>query len=69
MNSLTRTPRHEARIVTEHVFPPIPIRTMDWCAWRDGFEEAHGYGWGETEAEAIWDLHRREAEAPDDGTR
>jgi len=44
------------KIVTSHVFPPIPVRTSDWCAHYDGEEEAGGYGWGRTEAEAIADF-------------
>jgi hypothetical protein len=47
----------ERRIVTSHVFPPIPSRKCDWCAYFDGYEEAGPYGWGETEADAIADLH------------
>jgi hypothetical protein len=43
-------------IVTSHVFPPIPDRSCDWCAYREGQEEAGHYGWGATEAEAIADL-------------
>jgi hypothetical protein len=43
-------------IVTDHVYPPIPDRRFDWCAYRDGKEENGGYGWGRTEAEAIADL-------------
>lgn len=40
-------------IVTVHVYPPIPIRTSDWCAYRD----PEGLtGWGRTEADAIADL-------------
>lgn len=44
------------KIVTSFVYPPIPIRTSDWCAYRDGLEEAGNYGWGRTEQEAIADL-------------
>lgn len=44
------------RIVTSHVYPPIPIRSHDWCAYVDGREEDGRYGWGTTEAEAIQDL-------------
>ena len=46
----------QPRIVTSFVCPPIPYRGNDWCAYRDGQEEAGGYGYGETEAEAIQDL-------------
>ena len=44
------------KIVTSHVYPPIPTRANDWCAHYDGEEEAGGYGWGATEAEAILDF-------------
>lgn len=44
------------RIVTSHICPPIPIRTSDWAAYFDGEEEAGGYGYGATEAEAIADF-------------
>lgn len=44
------------RIVTHFICPPIPYRGNDWCAYRDGQEEAGGYGYGATEAEAIQDL-------------
>ena len=44
------------KIITHHVFPPIPTRSHDWCAWYDGTEENGKYGWGATEAEAINDL-------------
>lgn len=44
------------RIKTIHEYPPIPIRTFDWCAYRDGYEEYGNYGWGRTEEEAIADL-------------
>ncbi len=44
-------------IKTTCVYPPIPIRQYDWCAYyEDEGEEAGRYGWGETEADAILDL-------------
>ena len=43
------------KIVTTHVYPPIPDRRFDWCAYRDGQEEGNT-GWGKTEKEAIADL-------------
>ena len=45
-------------VQTEHVFPPIPDRRFDWCAYRD--PEHHLKGWGRTEAEAIADLETEE---------
>lgn len=44
------------KIVTENVFPPIPIRSFDWCAYFEGDEEAGLRGWGVTERAAITDL-------------
>lgn len=42
------------KIMTHCVFPPIPTRAFDWCAYYD--PEASEYGWGATEEEAIKDL-------------
>lgn len=44
------------RIRTSHVRPPIPTTAYDWCAYRDGCEEAGVYGYGATEEAAIADL-------------
>jgi hypothetical protein len=44
------------KIVTSHIFPPIPDRSMDWCAYYDGEEERGNYGYGTTEQAAIEDL-------------
>jgi hypothetical protein len=44
------------KIVTRHQFPPIPVRNLDWYAYYEGEEEAGGYGFGSTEAEAIQDF-------------
>lgn len=50
------------RIVTEHVKPPIPIRSMDWRATQDGYEPGDPVGYGETEQAAIADLkHKMES--------
>lgn len=43
------------KIITDFVYPPIPVRTMDWAAYYDGCEEGP-VGHGATEAEAIADL-------------
>ena len=53
------------RIVTSHVYPPIPVRSYDWCAHYDGEEEAGGYGWGSTEEEAVRDFLENCAEDHD----
>jgi hypothetical protein len=47
-------------IQTSYVYPPIPQRDFDWCAYRD--PERLPYGWGRTEAEAIADLIENEDE-------
>lgn len=46
----------DRKIVTSFVYPPIPIRTYDWSACRDGYEPPDPIGRGSTEAEAIADL-------------
>lgn len=50
----------ERKVVTRHVYPPIPLRQFDWCAYYDGDEpndEGHMMmGFGRTEQEAIDDL-------------
>jgi hypothetical protein len=43
-------------IVTSHIYPPIPIRDYDWCAYFDGEEETGNYGYGRTESEAKQNL-------------
>jgi hypothetical protein len=53
------------KIITKHEYPPIPIRSFDWCAYHEGEEEQGWYGWGATEAEAISDLQRLDAERAD----
>ena len=48
---------------TSHVYPPIPDRRWDWCAWYDDVGEEGPTGWGPSEAAAIDDLiteHPRE---------
>lgn len=59
-----------AKIITTNVYPPIPMRQFDWCAYRDGYEppDSDGVGggligWGRTEAAAIADLKEQEDEA------
>lgn len=45
------------KIKTNNVFPPIPIRQFDWCAWDDDKgEDGSKYGWGATEQAAIDDF-------------
>jgi predicted RNase H-like HicB family nuclease len=47
-------------IITENVYPPIPIRQFDWAAYRD---PEGSVGWGKTEAEAIAALRELEEDA------
>lgn len=49
-------------IVTMFEYPPIPVRTMDWRAMREGNDERGPFGWGETEAQAVADLLEIEEE-------
>lgn len=46
------------KIKTEHVYPPIPIRQFDWCAYDDDTYDGPGsrIGHGATEQAAIDDL-------------
>jgi hypothetical protein len=49
------------KIITEFVYPPIPIRRYDWNAVREGYDEGDPVGWGATEQEAINELLELEA--------
>ena len=46
-------------IVVTHVYPPIPFRNFDWCAYVEGTEETGRYGYGRTKQEAIDELMER----------
>lgn len=47
----------QRKIIVSHVYPPIPIRSHDWCAyWDDLGADCSPYGWGRTEEEAKQDL-------------
>lgn len=46
-------------IITENIFPPIPMRQFDWVAYFDGEEEG-STGYGATKQEAIDDLLDKE---------
>lgn len=53
------------RIVTNHVFPPILVRSMDWSAIDDDtYDYDQPVGWGSTEHEAIADLMEKLEERP-----
>ena len=49
---------HGREIVTSYVYPPIPIRSHDWCAYLDGDEGEPdaAHGWGATRDEAVAQL-------------
>lgn len=49
------------RIITKHVFPPIPDRRFDWSAIDDATYDGPGckIGIGPSEAEAVADLIRQ----------
>ena len=47
-------------IQTHHVYPPIPDRRWDYCAYRN--PESKLVGWGRTAQEALDDFARLEAE-------
>jgi len=59
----------ERKIVTTYLYPPIPTRDHDWCAHYEGEEEAGGYGYGATEAEAIADFISQQGSGGCDETR
>lgn len=47
------------KIITQHIFPPIPIRTHDWMALLEDNDGDGPQGWGKTEEEAISDLKQQ----------
>lgn len=49
------------KIITEFIYPPIPVRRYDWSAVRDGYDEGDPIGYGETEQAAINELLELEA--------
>lgn len=62
---MSRTPNRHG-IVTVYVYPPIPVRDMDWMAYIEGDEEGPT-GRGETEADALLDLAGQLADLHFDG--
>lgn len=44
------------KIVTHHVYPPIPTRNCDWCAVTENYEPGSPMGEAPTEGAAISDL-------------
>lgn len=52
------------RIVTDFIYPPIPDRSCDWCAYDGDTYDGEGcpMGLGAAEAEAVADLKTQIAE-------
>src|SRR5262245_8095866 len=44
---------------TEYWPKPIPLRSGDWSATLDSYEPGDPVGYGETEAEAVFDLYNQ----------
>jgi hypothetical protein len=44
------------KIITNHIYPPIPIRNYDWEAIYEDYDAGDPVGYGKTEQEAINDL-------------
>jgi hypothetical protein len=47
------------KIITNYVFPPIPVRQFDWAAVFDNYEPGAHVGYGRTEQDAIDDLRQQ----------
>lgn len=47
------------KILTNHVFPPVPTNQFDWAAVFDNYEPGGYCGYGRTEQAAIDDLKRQ----------
>lgn len=60
------TPYAKPAIITVCVYPPIPQRFYDYCAYRDGYEPGCPIGWGSTREIAIADLLELEEDDNDD---
>ena len=46
----------EKKITVEHVYPPIPVRDYDWCAYEGDYDLGQRVGYGATREAAIADL-------------
>lgn len=44
------------RVVIEHIYPPIPDRSTDYCATLIGYEPGDAIGYGRTAESATADL-------------
>ena len=51
----------KSKIIITYVYPPIPIRSFDWQAYYDGYEEG-ACGWGSTPKLALDDLLEQDDE-------
>lgn len=49
-------PGYRVKIVTNHEYPPIPLRQFDWSACTDNYEPGAPLEHGETETEAVDNL-------------
>ena len=50
------------KIITRHIYPPIPSRDYDWEATREDYDEGDLIGYGRTMEEAVNDLIELEEE-------
>lgn len=52
------------KIRTSYIYPPIPDRRFDWCAYDDDTFDGPGckVGYGETEQAAVADLLEQQEE-------
>ena len=44
------------KIRTEYIYPPIPVRDLDWRATDENYDLGSPIGYGRTETDAIADL-------------
>lgn len=57
----------ESRLIVSPVYPPIPTRSFDYCAYLEPNVEApKRYGWGASEEDALEELLELETESADD---
>ena len=62
MDEIELREKERGAIRISEVFPPVPSRKFDYCAYRWGSDEHSPQGWGSTEADAIADLLAMEDE-------
>ena len=60
-----KTSYPKSEIIVVPIYPPIPQRFYDWCAYRDGYEPGCPCGWGSSKDIAIADLLEQEDDADD----